>query len=1855
MLGRVALCPRAFFSLAAIAASLIVLAGFTVPDVAQATEAPIAAWSFDEGAGNVAHDLYGSHDGELEHAKWDARPEWTNGKFGDALRFQGQGYQCVNVPQAPDLELQGSFTIETWVKPEGTGEEEPLIFKEAPTFESHMAYMLYLGLESNGKVGGYVEEAGWKKPEVTSEKLPVGKWTHLALTFDGEHLRLYVNGELADTTAAEGPQASKGPLKFGCSEVYGQDFEGRLDEVRIYDRAISEEEVERDMSAALQTPPPSQGPVAEYSFDEAEGATAADLTGAGRAAIIEGATRTPHGRYGGALQFDGENDSVSIPASPGLDVEEEFTLEAWVRSEGANNWAPVISKEKGSGKVQPWYLYAGSWKSNLPFGGLEGEAPGEVDTYAGDQIPEDTWTHLAFTFDGAKTRLYVNGELVGEEAGSAPCVVNGRIEIGADQNENFFKGRIDEVRIYNRSLSAGEVAADMEAPIQTPKQTPVADWSFDSEAEPGVDLSTGGNTATIEGATWTPHGRYGGALQFEGSEDCVKVTDGPQFQMDEELTLEAWVRPTSSGEFEPIFYKQDGETGYGYALWAETAEGHGPTGEVNDGTYPEPWIDAKARLPEGVWSHVALTFDGGVMRLYVDGEEVDHGKSAAPIASEGPLEIGCAYDYGYEHHFQGRIDEPKVYERALSPAEVAADMEAPIQTPKQTPVADWSFDSEAEPGVDLSTGGNTATIEGATWTPHGRYGGALQFEGSEDCVKVTDGPQFQMDEEMTLEAWVRPTSSGEFEPIFYKQDGETGYGYALWAETAEGHGPTGEVDDGTYPEPWIDAKARLPEGVWSHVALTFDGGMMRLFVDGEEVDHGKSAAPIASEGPLEIGCAYDYGYAHHFQGRIDEPRVYERALSPAEVAADMEAPIQTPKQGPVAAYSFDEGEGSVARDATGHGHEGSVEGATWTKGEFGGALRFVQNEGTQCVSIADDPSLRFEEEFTVEAWVRPEVFLGTAPIVSKEFESGVDQSYSLGIGFTKYGKVEGWSENSVVYSPHSIEEDKWVHIAYTYDGDHAKIYLNGELASDKAVGPRDLASSGPLRIGCNSPELGGQFFGRIDDVRLYDRAITEAEVDTDKETPIQTPKQAPVAAYSFNEGQGESVEDKTGNGHTATIHGADWATQGRYGGAMEFDAAKESYLSVPDSPQLDFDEAFTLEAWIRPGADNPEWAPIITKQTTGSRVQPYFLYEGSNHKDIPYGGTQANTKEEESYAQAEDALPAQAWSHLALTYEGDSVRIYVDGKLVDENYACPPVSTEGDLEIGGASEVASYFSGRIDDVRIWNRALDPTEIEASLGLLPFAETEEAYGVEEVNAVFAAKIDPQGLTTNFRFQYGTTEAYGQTAPEAGTPNEQPEFADEMVGVEEWVTGLEPETTYHYRVVATNANGTVVGQDQTLTTEAEPAEPRPFLTKKEEEEKEEKKKEREQKKKEREKHQEETWAGPIGLNWSGDLSEPVQIAERLHAAGATMFRVPISTPDENEKTEKQIEEEYAPLDNLFLSLAKEGITMLPDPTGFENSPEGERNYLFPIPPGSPTRMSWEHEIEKLLQHYGPGGSLWQKPENTQYAKYAPVWWEIWNEPNYATQGTPPSPKYPHGSVSAKRYGELLEVTHAVFTKTNPAAKVLFGGLLNVGKYERPKPGDTKKQRREKEQQIPHTRVGAFIAAVGHPEDYEGLSLHPYAFTGSDTERSPTSQEVPQVTAKVEKAIGIARGALDKVTHTGETKKPIWITEIGWPVKGHGAEEDGNHRLVGQKVQKELLNSSFNMIKSHWGSAKSEFDITNLLYYNLEDNNRVAAKPTLKEVQGAIRWDNHCGLLEHAGGWENEAGHMREAWSAFKHQTE
>jgi hypothetical protein len=205
------------------------------------------------------------------------------------------------------------------------------------------------------------------------------------------------------------------------------------------------------------------GLVAAYGFNEPSG-NALDSSGNSNTGTVSGATRSASGRYGGALSFDGTNDRVNVTDSASLDLTTGMTLEAWVRPTALSIWRTVILKEQPGSLV--YALYANT-DINRP--SIEASMPGAYNIQTGtSQLPLNTWTHLAATYDGATLRLYVNGVQVGSRGVTGNVLVStGALRIGGNAVwGEYFSGLIDEVRIYNRALTQTEIQNDMNTPVQ---------------------------------------------------------------------------------------------------------------------------------------------------------------------------------------------------------------------------------------------------------------------------------------------------------------------------------------------------------------------------------------------------------------------------------------------------------------------------------------------------------------------------------------------------------------------------------------------------------------------------------------------------------------------------------------------------------------------------------------------------------------------------------------------------------------------------------------------------------------------------------------------------------------------------------------------------------------------------------------------------------------------------------------------------------------------------------------------------------------------------------------------------------------------------------------------------------------------------------------------------------------------------------------------------------------------------------------------------------------------------------------------------------------------------------------------
>jgi hypothetical protein len=204
-------------------------------------------------------------------------------------------------------------------------------------------------------------------------------------------------------------------------------------------------------------------------------------------------------------------------------------------------------------------------------------------------------------------------------------------------------------------------------------------------------------------------------------------------------------------------------------------------------------------------------------------------------------------------------------------------------------------------------------------------------------------------------------------------------------------------------------------------------------------------------------------------------------------------------QGLVAAWNFDETTGDQAKDASGHGHHGTIRGAKHSAGKFNGAIECNQDA---LIEVPHAAALdEFRDGITVSAWVKREADSTWNMILSREVRDGPSEYYGLAV--VKNKALFSIDPDGAHYQNIKSDEDmpagEWIHLAGTYDNKAFKVYVNGRLVkSSPCAVSFKFADQNPLIIGGNTNTQGEKwvdcFHGLIDEVRLYNRALSEDDI-----------------------------------------------------------------------------------------------------------------------------------------------------------------------------------------------------------------------------------------------------------------------------------------------------------------------------------------------------------------------------------------------------------------------------------------------------------------------------------------------------------------------------------------------------------------------------------------------------------------------------------------------------------------------------------------------------------------------------------------------------------------------------------------
>ncbi len=435
-------------------------------------------WKLDDGSGSNATDSSGN----ANTLAMTGSPGWVTGNIGPyALDFSGSGqYLSVADPASGVLDnfsgvSRSYFTIAGWFNRDTSNTEDTIVAKANST--SGDGYDVWIDAATD-KLNFQVNDSGdadaTHSASVTT--FTTTGWHHFAVLF-AEALdfypMIYIDGHLdCDGTSSCGDTGfihyidsvdTNLAFRIGAESDGGNPFDGKLDDIRVYGNALSAEEVKKLYNTTAPAQPVDTGLVGYWTFDgpDIQGTTVIDRSGKGNNGTLTGTTKTI-GKLGQALSFNGSSDYVDAGDINATDGVSKLSVSVWIYDANPTALAPIVSKY--SSIDGNWNFRTGGSNDYMIFA-FDFSNYGYTYDYAHEA---SIWEHWVAVFDGTQTgnsnrlKIYKNGELnVAGFGGTIPATTfsdSNAVRIGSRPDGSYYwNGKIDDVRVYTRALSASEV------------------------------------------------------------------------------------------------------------------------------------------------------------------------------------------------------------------------------------------------------------------------------------------------------------------------------------------------------------------------------------------------------------------------------------------------------------------------------------------------------------------------------------------------------------------------------------------------------------------------------------------------------------------------------------------------------------------------------------------------------------------------------------------------------------------------------------------------------------------------------------------------------------------------------------------------------------------------------------------------------------------------------------------------------------------------------------------------------------------------------------------------------------------------------------------------------------------------------------------------------------------------------------------------------------------------------------------------------------------------------------------------------------------------------------------------------
>ncbi len=717
-----------------------------------------------------------------------------------------------------------------------------------------------------------------------------------------------------------------------------------------------------------------------------------------------------------------------------------------------------------------------------------------------------------------------------------------------------------------------------------------------------------------------------------------------------EMTLSFWVKPeaTASGH-EIAIGNADNNTNAGFSF------SHYLSGA---------WYFYHANDTWSLWTavptayqHVVLQIKKGVYKkAYRNGVLYNTNSSIGTQSLDsGNFIIGNGGGLLSANAFHGNIADVRLYNSILTATEI---LDLYNGANVGSPIGQWNLDTGSK---DSSGNNNHGTVTGASL-----IGEAALFNGTSDYIDLGDVADLDFgdgsaDEPFSVGAWVNMTDSTNFKIaskdyqwVFQTQSNDL---FGLWLVDASTGGAVGGYKVG-------DISAL--QGQLHHYAATYDGSTsytgIKLYIDGVEfaATNNSSGSYTAMEPTGNNGYIGRYTTSYS-NGLISHVRIYDRALSEADIQTIYNqggegravTQISTKSKGLIGHWELDKDSENVGINLVANPHL-DTSSASWTS---------YQMTRTWNASYGwSGGGARYAWDNTTHGVIETSyvtTIIGKRYVMSMKFKADVnnDFDYSSTSALSAFTfKTGGAAERGKDYSSIEITSlgDGWYQWTrqFTATGDTSGLIY-------------------AYKPGVSIPR----------NVFVDDGYVRE----------VQT-------------------VDSTPNGNNGIVHGTSYTTdrKGQANGAMSFDGVDE-YIEIPDSTLLDITGDMTISAWSKLTGNTAY--TLVSKRDTSDYTAPYQLWYGTgsyNYRPAFNLGEGSSA----AHAQSSTDYNDGAWHHIVGTISGDNVKIFVDGiEKGSDIFSGTRQTNNESLKIGRYSSVGSYYTGNIQDVRFYDRALSLAEIQ----------------------------------------------------------------------------------------------------------------------------------------------------------------------------------------------------------------------------------------------------------------------------------------------------------------------------------------------------------------------------------------------------------------------------------------------------------------------------------------------------------------------------------------------------------------